>query len=58
MKSRKSASLIAPPDAGRLLVASGSKDDGKKLLERLTKEKDFEGSPLKAKAEELLGTLQ
>ena len=46
---------------GRLMLASAdnaSKDEGRKLLEKLTKDKDFEGSPLRAKAEELLGTPQ
>lgn len=44
--------------AGRLLLAQGDKDGAKKLLEKLTKDKEFETSALKTRAEELLGTLQ
>ncbi|MEW5855684.1 MAG: tetratricopeptide repeat protein [Myxococcota bacterium] len=43
-------------NAGRVRLALNEKDQGKQMLERLVKE--FETSPLKPKAEELLSTLQ
>ena len=45
-------------NAGRVLLAQGDKDGAKAALEKLTKEKDFEGSPLRARAEDLLATVQ